>query len=214
MCDHSSALVGKFSFPATHILFLWVLRYFPIILPFLQSLPGWDEELPSKMYSGYIKIKGDEGNKFYHYWFVESEVCTIQQALCDCPIVLKLCLSVCQACTRDIMLGHVDRSERTPLSRSPHLQRMSFHPMSLHHTFAPFGLIRPIPLAQFQCLRTCYTYMQAILCWEERGTRGPLLLSPIMKWLSWPSCRALEIEYSSCYFRSSLRLRSPRSPPR
>ena len=26
------------------------------------------------MYSGYIKIKGDQGNKFYHYWFVESEV--------------------------------------------------------------------------------------------------------------------------------------------
>merc|ERR1719272_183751 len=39
----------------------------------IKSLPGWKGELPSKMYSGYIKIKGDQGNKFYHYWFVESE---------------------------------------------------------------------------------------------------------------------------------------------
>jgi len=39
----------------------------------ITSLPGWEGGLPSKMYSGYLKVKGDLGNKYYHYWFVESE---------------------------------------------------------------------------------------------------------------------------------------------
>eukprot|EP00729_Bicosta_minor_P019937 gene19937-33852_t len=39
----------------------------------ITSLPGWEGDLPSKMYSGYLKVKGDLGNKYYHYWFVESE---------------------------------------------------------------------------------------------------------------------------------------------
>merc|ERR1719174_527884 len=39
----------------------------------IKSLPGWEGPLPSRMWSGYIKVPGDRGNKFYHYWFVESE---------------------------------------------------------------------------------------------------------------------------------------------
>ena len=64
----------------------------------IKSLPGWDGPLPSRMWrllvhcvelfnyhisihanmlvldrSGYIKVPGDRGNKFYHYW---SELAT------------------------------------------------------------------------------------------------------------------------------------------
>jgi len=44
----------------------------------ITSLPGWDGPMPSRQWSGYIKVPAVEqdkgkGNKFYHYWFVESE---------------------------------------------------------------------------------------------------------------------------------------------
>merc|ERR1711945_42924 len=34
------------------------------------NLPGWDGELPSKQYSGYLDISN---TKHYHYWFIECE---------------------------------------------------------------------------------------------------------------------------------------------
>ena len=34
------------------------------------SLPGWEEELPSKQYSGYLD---SSSTSHLHYWFVESE---------------------------------------------------------------------------------------------------------------------------------------------
>ena len=37
----------------------------------IKNLPGWDSELPSKQYSGYLNITD---TKHYHYWFVECEV--------------------------------------------------------------------------------------------------------------------------------------------
>ena len=39
----------------------------------IKALPGWEGDLPSKQYSGYLEVPGDRGSKFYHYWFVESE---------------------------------------------------------------------------------------------------------------------------------------------
>ena len=39
----------------------------------ITSLPGWEGELPSRMWSGYIQVPGDSGSKYYHYWLVESE---------------------------------------------------------------------------------------------------------------------------------------------
>jgi len=38
----------------------------------ITSLPGWDGDLPSKHYSGYLPV-GKDGTKFLHYWFIESE---------------------------------------------------------------------------------------------------------------------------------------------
>ena len=36
----------------------------------ITSLPGWDGDLPSKQYSGYLNITS---SKHYHYWFIEAE---------------------------------------------------------------------------------------------------------------------------------------------
>ena len=36
----------------------------------IKSLPGWNQELPSKQYSGYLDITP---TRHYHYWFVECE---------------------------------------------------------------------------------------------------------------------------------------------
>ena len=36
----------------------------------ITSLPGWEGELPSKQYSGYLDITS---SKHYHYWFIEAE---------------------------------------------------------------------------------------------------------------------------------------------
>ena len=36
----------------------------------ITSLPGWNQVLPSKQYSGYLNITR---NRHYHYWFVECE---------------------------------------------------------------------------------------------------------------------------------------------
>ena len=36
----------------------------------ITSLPGWDGDLPSKHYSGYLNITT---SKHYHYWFIEAE---------------------------------------------------------------------------------------------------------------------------------------------
>lgn len=36
----------------------------------IKSIPGWDGNLPSKQYSGYLNITE---SKHYHYWFVECE---------------------------------------------------------------------------------------------------------------------------------------------
>lgn len=42
----------------------------------ITSLPGWYEQLPSKMYNGWISAgtpPNKEGEMFFHYWFIESE---------------------------------------------------------------------------------------------------------------------------------------------
>jgi len=39
----------------------------------VNNLPGWDQPLPSKQYSGYIQVTTSSPFKFLHYWFVESE---------------------------------------------------------------------------------------------------------------------------------------------
>lgn len=41
----------------------------------IESLPGWDDKLPSNMYAGYVDAGGDsDGYQMYeHYYFVESE---------------------------------------------------------------------------------------------------------------------------------------------
>ncbi len=39
----------------------------------IQSLPGWKGALPSKQYSGYIKLDQTSG-KNLHYWYVSSEL--------------------------------------------------------------------------------------------------------------------------------------------
>lgn len=47
----------------------------------IKALPGWDEALPSRQFSGYLKV----GAKHMHYWLVESET-TPQTA----PVLLWL----------------------------------------------------------------------------------------------------------------------------
>ena len=37
----------------------------------ILSLPGWDGDLPSKLYSGYLDLPG--GKKHIHYWLIMSE---------------------------------------------------------------------------------------------------------------------------------------------
>ena len=40
----------------------------------ITQLPGYARPLPSRQYSGYLRVPGDHGcSKYYHYWFVESE---------------------------------------------------------------------------------------------------------------------------------------------
>jgi carboxypeptidase C (cathepsin A) len=44
----------------------------------IKHLPGWDSELPSRQYSGFINITGSEGvtpanEMMVHYYYVESE---------------------------------------------------------------------------------------------------------------------------------------------
>ena len=46
------------------------------------NLPGWDGDLPSKQYSGYLDISQ---TKHYHYWFIEAENDPI-----NAPVVLWL----------------------------------------------------------------------------------------------------------------------------
>eukprot|EP00039_Didymoeca_costata_P028038 m.19801 g.19801 ORF g.19801 m.19801 type:complete len:487 (-) comp6676_c0_seq2:269-1729(-) len=63
---------------ASKMLFLLVVTLFSGALAALdedeiKELPGWEGPLPSKQYSGYLQVPGDRGNKYYHYWFVESE---------------------------------------------------------------------------------------------------------------------------------------------
>ena len=48
----------------------------------ISTLPGWDGELPSKQYSGYLDVSK---TKHYHYWFVECE-----NNPKDAPVVLWL----------------------------------------------------------------------------------------------------------------------------
>eukprot|EP00966_Prymnesium_polylepis_P278076 6425424-Prymnesium_polylepis.1 len=38
------------------------------------SLPGWNEALPSKMFSGYVNVSKAAGRScLIHYWYIESE---------------------------------------------------------------------------------------------------------------------------------------------
>eukprot|EP00035_Acanthoeca_spectabilis_P006526 m.125660 g.125660 ORF g.125660 m.125660 type:complete len:110 (-) comp13548_c0_seq2:1567-1896(-) len=42
----------------------------------INSLPGWEGPLPSKMYNGWIDAglpPSGVGTMYFHYWFVESE---------------------------------------------------------------------------------------------------------------------------------------------
>ena len=39
----------------------------------VKSLPGYEGKLPSKQYSGYLKIPNVSPNRYYHYWLVLSE---------------------------------------------------------------------------------------------------------------------------------------------
>ena len=39
----------------------------------VKSLPGYNGTLPSKQYSGYLKIPNVSPNRYYHYWLVLSE---------------------------------------------------------------------------------------------------------------------------------------------
>ena len=48
----------------------------------ISTLPGWDGELPSKQYSGYLDVSN---TKHYHYWFIECE-----KNPKDAPVVLWL----------------------------------------------------------------------------------------------------------------------------
>ena len=48
----------------------------------ISTLPGWDGELPSKQYSGYLDVSK---TKHYHYWFIECE-----KNPKDAPVVLWL----------------------------------------------------------------------------------------------------------------------------
>ena len=34
----------------------------------IKQLPGWNDALPSRHFSGYLQVPGDYGNKYYHYW--------------------------------------------------------------------------------------------------------------------------------------------------
>ncbi len=43
----------------------------------ILSLPGWNEKLPTKQYSGLIDVgvpPSGQGRMLMHYWFIESEV--------------------------------------------------------------------------------------------------------------------------------------------
>ena len=37
----------------------------------ILALPGWDVQLPSRQYSGYLNVSS--GTSHLHYWFVESD---------------------------------------------------------------------------------------------------------------------------------------------
>lgn len=46
----------------------------------IKQLPGWNEALPSRHYSGYLEVPGDHaadgrytGNKYYHYWCAQEQ---------------------------------------------------------------------------------------------------------------------------------------------
>eukprot|EP00729_Bicosta_minor_P006265 gene6265-9545_t len=40
----------------------------------ITSLPGWEGDLPTKMYSGYIPVGNTSGTKgMIHYWFITSQ---------------------------------------------------------------------------------------------------------------------------------------------
>jgi serine carboxypeptidase-like clade 1 len=47
-----------------------VACYAAIDADLIQALPGWNQPLPSKQYSGYLNISG---GKHLHYWLVQSE---------------------------------------------------------------------------------------------------------------------------------------------
>jgi hypothetical protein len=66
--------------PALAIVLLLSAASARIIKDEIKQLPGWPEDLPSRIYSGYLEVPGDHppdgkytGNKYYHYTFVESE---------------------------------------------------------------------------------------------------------------------------------------------
>merc|ERR1719410_3387435 len=48
----------------------------------VKSIPGYDGNMPSKQYSGMLKVPNTSPERFYHYWLVEPE-----QAPTDAPVV-------------------------------------------------------------------------------------------------------------------------------
>lgn len=39
----------------------------------VKKLPGWQSQLPSKQYSGLLQIPNSSPNRYYHYYFVQSQ---------------------------------------------------------------------------------------------------------------------------------------------
>jgi len=54
----------------TCVLFLFAFSMAEIPADEIKSLPGWDGALPSRQFSGYLKVGA---SKHMHYWLVESE---------------------------------------------------------------------------------------------------------------------------------------------